>query len=164
MQCHYNVVNFFQKYSQKTTHSSPIRPRYGVSFVDPASDWYFASLPVIIYVISYNIGPCHNGTRLYSYLVSFLDSCSLTLGASPLSPCTIINSISLIPWHWHRVVIFTFREERNFCISQSQYHGFWWPGSVRSQGISSHVDLMRNCSIVFLKVVGIHVFSFYTLP
>ena len=52
VQCCYNAVN-----SQKTPHSSPIRMRYGVSFVDPASDWYHAPVPVIIYVISYNIGP-----------------------------------------------------------------------------------------------------------
>ena len=38
--------------------------RYGVSFVGPASDWYSASVPVIIYAISYNIGPYHN-TQLY---------------------------------------------------------------------------------------------------
>ena len=48
-----------------TPHSSPIRARYVVSFVDPASDWYSASVPVIIYVISYNIGLHYNGTRLY---------------------------------------------------------------------------------------------------
>ena len=36
-----------------------------MSFVDPASDWYFASTSIIINVISYNIGPCYNGTILY---------------------------------------------------------------------------------------------------
>ena len=35
-----------------------------MSFVDPASSWYHALVPVIIYVISYNIGPRYNGTRL----------------------------------------------------------------------------------------------------
>ena len=34
-------------------------------FMDPLSDWYSASVSVIIYVISYNIGPRYNGTRLY---------------------------------------------------------------------------------------------------
>ena len=42
---------------------------YEVSFVDPASDWYSATIPVIIYVISYvisyNIGSRKNGTGLY---------------------------------------------------------------------------------------------------
>ena len=33
--------------------------------MDPAPLWYSASVPVIIYVISYNIGPCYNSTRLY---------------------------------------------------------------------------------------------------
>ena len=35
------------------------------SFVDQVSDWYSASVPVIIYVISHNIGQRYNGTRLY---------------------------------------------------------------------------------------------------
>ena len=50
---------------EKTSHSSPVRARCGVSFVDPASDRYFATVPVVIYAISYNIGPRYNGTRLY---------------------------------------------------------------------------------------------------
>ena len=48
-----------------TKDSLPIRARYGLCFVDPASDWHSASVPVIIYVISYNIGPHYNNTRLY---------------------------------------------------------------------------------------------------
>ena len=52
------------KYSQKTPHSSPVRVRYEVSFVDPASDWYSVSFPVIIYVKCYNIGQRYNSTWL----------------------------------------------------------------------------------------------------
>ena len=52
---------FSHKYSQTTPPSSPVRARYGVSFVDPASDWYSASVPVIIHVISYNTGSRYNG-------------------------------------------------------------------------------------------------------
>ena len=33
-------------------------------FVAPASEWYSASVPVIVYIISYNIGPRYNGTQL----------------------------------------------------------------------------------------------------
>ena len=33
--------------------------------MDQTSDWYSASVSVIIYVISYNIGPRYNGIRLY---------------------------------------------------------------------------------------------------
>ena len=36
-----------------------------VSFVDPASDWYSVSIPIIINVIPNNIGPHYNGTQLY---------------------------------------------------------------------------------------------------
>ena len=46
---------------------TPVRARYGVSHVDPASEWYFASVLAIIYVISYNIWPRYNGTRLYMH-------------------------------------------------------------------------------------------------
>ena len=46
---------FSHTYLQKTPHSSPVRARYAVSFVDPASDWYIASVSVIIYVIFHNI-------------------------------------------------------------------------------------------------------------
>ena len=55
------------KYSQKTPHSSPARVTNGVSFVNPASDWYSALVPVIIYVISYNIGQRYNDTRLFKH-------------------------------------------------------------------------------------------------
>ena len=48
-----------------TKDSSPIRAKYGVSFVDSASDWYSASVPLIIHVMSYNTGPCFNGFWLY---------------------------------------------------------------------------------------------------
>ena len=38
---------------------------YGVAFVDSVSDWYSASVSVIINEISYNIGLHHHSTRLY---------------------------------------------------------------------------------------------------
>ena len=41
-----------------------VRERYGVSFVDPTSDWYSAWIPAIIYAISYHIEPCYNGSWL----------------------------------------------------------------------------------------------------
>ena len=34
-------------FSQMTPQSSPVRAKYGVSYVNPACDWYFASVPVI---------------------------------------------------------------------------------------------------------------------
>ena len=57
---------FSPQYSQKTPHSPPVKSRYGVSLMDPASGWYSASVPVIIYVISYNIEPRYIGTRMYT--------------------------------------------------------------------------------------------------
>ena len=51
--------------SQIFTKDIPYLLRWGeVPFVDPASDWYSASVPVIIYEISYNIEPRYNGTHL----------------------------------------------------------------------------------------------------
>ena len=57
--------SIFSQNIHKTPHSSPVRARYGVPYVDPASDWYSVTVPVIIYEISYNIGPRYNGTWLY---------------------------------------------------------------------------------------------------
>ena len=64
-----DVANFFRKKpwqgtTQKTSHSTPFRARYGLSFVESASHWYSASVSVIIYVISYYIGAPYNGSRL----------------------------------------------------------------------------------------------------
>ena len=53
----------FSQIFLKIPHTSPVKARYGVSFVDPASDWYSASVLQIIYVISYNTGLCYNGTH-----------------------------------------------------------------------------------------------------
>ena len=63
VQCRYNMVNFSHKYSQKTPHSSPVRVSYGVSFVNPASDWYWALVFAIIYAIFYYIGLRYNDMR-----------------------------------------------------------------------------------------------------
>ena len=41
------------------------RARNGVSFVDPASNWYSASVPLITYEMSYTTGQRYNGTRLF---------------------------------------------------------------------------------------------------
>ena len=38
-----------------------------VSFVGPPIDWYSASVPAIIYVVSYHIGPCYTSTWLYMF-------------------------------------------------------------------------------------------------
>ena len=50
--CRYNAVNFRQNIHER--HSSPVRARYGVSFVGPNSDWYtqflqwYVQYPVIL--------------------------------------------------------------------------------------------------------------------
>ena len=57
MQCFYNAVNFPTNI-HKTPQSSPVRASYGECFMDLASGWYCASVPVIIYVISWTIFDC----------------------------------------------------------------------------------------------------------
>ena len=38
---------------------------------------------------------------------------------------------------------FTPMKDKNIHIAHSQYHGCWWPGGIRSQGISSNgIDLV----------------------
>ena len=49
----------------KAPHSSPVRARYGVSFVGSDSNWYPASVPAVVCETSCYIGPRYNGTRLY---------------------------------------------------------------------------------------------------
>ena len=62
--CYYNMVNFIQNSTQKTPHSSPVRVRYGVSFVGSQSHLHFASVTTIVCAISFYIGPCYDSTRL----------------------------------------------------------------------------------------------------
>ena len=74
---------FPHKYSQQTPHSSPVRATYGF-FVDPASDWYSASISEIIHVISYNTRPCYNGTRTKDLLS--ICTCALSVILFPSYP------------------------------------------------------------------------------
>ena len=53
----YSAVNFPTNIHKRHPKARPLGELW-VCFVEPASDWYFASLPAIIYVISYDIGPC----------------------------------------------------------------------------------------------------------
>ena len=52
--------------SPSLPHSSPVRARYGVSFVIIISDLYSASISVILCIISCHIWPGYDGTRLYN--------------------------------------------------------------------------------------------------
>ena len=45
--------------------------RYGVPFVNPASDWYSAWDPTIIYAVSYYIGMSYNSTPLYQPMYKY---------------------------------------------------------------------------------------------
>ena len=58
------ISQFYPKFSQKTHHSSPVRMRYGVCFVDLISDLYSVPVTAVMYVIYCYIGR-YNSTWLY---------------------------------------------------------------------------------------------------
>ena len=66
-----------------------------VSFVDSVSDWYSASVPAIIYALSYYIGPRYNGTRLYLSL----QRCTKTVDAILKQNTAILESIYSNNWY-----------------------------------------------------------------
>ena len=120
---------------------------YGVSFVDPAYDWYSASVPVIIYVISYNIGP-HNGTQLYMAVASyscFMDDLSQnipgrhwvnTMTADDLAPYVARPSAAMIDkqkyWFCVRYVLMG-----GWHSTPHQCPGDWFLAGVHTTGSSS---------------------------
>ena len=54
VRCHYNAVNFLQiPHNRETFHSSPMRVRYGVSFVNLKSDLYSALISAVVCEISW---------------------------------------------------------------------------------------------------------------
>ena len=55
----------FSQNPHKTLYISPVRMRYGVSFVNLKSDWYATFVNAVVCEISWYIGPRHNGTWLY---------------------------------------------------------------------------------------------------
>ena len=57
---------FSPKSSQNTSHSSPVRARYGVYLVGSNCDSFSASVTAVMYAISCYIEPRYNGTRPYS--------------------------------------------------------------------------------------------------
>ena len=80
VQCHYNTVNFLINIHKRHPHSLALKGRYGVSFVDPSSEWDSASVPVIIYIKSYNIGLCNVLDRiLFTWSMGFYFWCKLKI-------------------------------------------------------------------------------------
>ena len=70
VQCRYDVANFLKNMNKSTSHSSPVRARYGMSFVDPAPDWYCASVPAIINPLRAKF--FRGNINIYLHFVSFL--------------------------------------------------------------------------------------------
>ena len=87
----------FPQILKNTPHSASVVARYGVSFVYPASDWYSASVPIIICVEYYNFGVPYNGTRpyihIYIYVIVVWLPLSVYMKAYFLTRYTIINNL-----------------------------------------------------------------------
>ena len=63
--CRYNALSFLKNIHKRHPIACPFGASYEVSFVDPASDWYSAWVPAILYTISYYIGPNYNDIQLH---------------------------------------------------------------------------------------------------
>ena len=64
------VSTFFQNLHDMNPHSSPIRARYRLSLMSPNSNLSSGVVIVVLYVISWYIWQCHNGTWLYMLYVA----------------------------------------------------------------------------------------------
>ena len=131
----YDEVNFLT-ISRKRPHSSSARARYGVPFVDPASNWHSASDPVSIYVISYNIRSRYNGTRLY--IVSEFAWISSQPGRKTYT------------FLYFPINVYTYRYVRNIHVFFFKYTRCVWKGW--RQLARNHYDQMftmgeRACSV-----------------
>ena len=64
VRCRYNAVNFLKNINKRHPIARPLGWAMGC-LVDPASDWYSASVSTIINAVPYYIALRYNGTRLY---------------------------------------------------------------------------------------------------
>ena len=70
MRCRDNVISFLKNISKRHPITGPLGWGMGFSFVDPASDWYFATVPAIIDATSYSI--CESsGLYLVHFILSY---------------------------------------------------------------------------------------------
>ena len=65
VRCRYNAVSCLPNIHKTHLQFSRWGDVWDV-FVDPASDWYSASVSVVIYVITYNSGQRYNDIQLHS--------------------------------------------------------------------------------------------------
>ena len=76
----YNVGNFLKNIHKRHLIIRPLGRGMGYIFVDTVSDWYYAWVLAIIYVITYYTGPRYNDTRLYNVMM-------VVSAAAPLTSC-----------------------------------------------------------------------------
>ena len=92
--CHYNMVNFCSQFLWNTSHSSPVRVRYGMYFLCSNCDLYSAWPTAVVYAVSCCIGLCYNGTRLYPVWCITRPPIWISFMQLPCCPC----------WSWSQVV------------------------------------------------------------
>ena len=79
--------------------------------MDPATDWYSVSVPLIIHIISYNIGPRYNGTRLY---VEEFYCCVLSVQSISPKICSGFHCFCWFMWY-----AFTYIPQRYFTSTKT---------------------------------------------
>ena len=100
VRCRCNAVKFLINVHKRHPIARPLGRGVGCLLSNPASDWYSATVPVIIYAISCYIRPRYNGTRLY-YLIFKLSSTFVYMAT--LQVYTLHDEVSYIlhdmfPW------------------------------------------------------------------
>ena len=96
-------------------------------------DRFDGSLTLYVLNLSYE-------TRRYIHTNSLLQDCSISsaLAMEILQSCTKPSIYShLSTFRWCYIVVLLHGRQDMF-ILHDQYHGCWWPGDPKSQGITSH--------------------------
>ena len=94
MQCRYDTANFLQNPHDRHPIAHPWGRDMGCLLWEFNSDIHFASVTVMVYAISFEIGPCYNGIWLYinAVLPVFWFPLSLYTETAPPPPSTLPHS------------------------------------------------------------------------
>ena len=105
-----NGCDISGKMSRKTTHSSPVRARYWVSFVNAKSDRSCIIVPVVLCVLS-----CYRWPRWYIQSLEYIITCTSGKGKYTYSSQTVDNAAHVLSCHLSSSIIY------HFCIHQIWY-------------------------------------------
>ena len=100
VRCHYNEVDFLKNIHKRHLIACPLGQVMGCLFVDPASDWYSASIPAFTYAISYHIWQYHNVTGLYLELTKGNLYLTLMGEKRVILMASCKTAVSRMHWQW----------------------------------------------------------------